>query len=470
MQARELRAHALVDVPFIVVAVALVDARSRRAGRRDRCARVRARGRGDGPPGVRDRCRLHVAAAAHLRADAVRAAAGDRAARRRGRAVPGPAARRARGAPAPAAPAVGVRRRLVLGRAGLVFLLAGAGDPSWDDWPIYALALAAQFACDLASSTAHESLRIACAEAAARRPAGGLARRRAARADRPAGRLRERPVPLRLPARPPAGAAAGDLRPRAARSHRDGDRAQRDLPRHGADARRRHLIRRRAHRDPRPRRRRAGARDRRRAGPRRGPAPPRRVRGDAPGHRQDRDAARDPQQAGAAEPGGVGADAHPPGRGAADARSRRWDAARRRARRALGARALRGRRLPRRAGGAADPDRGARARRRRRLLRDDDAPPVPAAAVARRRPSPSCARAAARSSTPRSSTPPAPSSPGDCPSCRTSSPTRPERALCDRSVSLSTRLRTPRNMAATGEPVRTPRRRDVTEDTEELLA
>ncbi len=40
----------------------------------------------------------------------------------------------------------------------LIFLLAVPDDPSWDSWPIYALALAAQFACDLAGSTAHESL------------------------------------------------------------------------------------------------------------------------------------------------------------------------------------------------------------------------------------------------------------------------------------------------------------------------
>ncbi len=40
----------------------------------------------------------------------------------------------------------------------LVFLLAGVGDPSWSEWPIYALALATQFAGDLAGSTAHEWL------------------------------------------------------------------------------------------------------------------------------------------------------------------------------------------------------------------------------------------------------------------------------------------------------------------------
>jgi putative nucleotidyltransferase with HDIG domain len=40
----------------------------------------------------------------------------------------------------------------------VVFLVADAGDPSWGDWPIYLLALASQFACDLLSSTAREWL------------------------------------------------------------------------------------------------------------------------------------------------------------------------------------------------------------------------------------------------------------------------------------------------------------------------
>lgn len=40
----------------------------------------------------------------------------------------------------------------------VVFLVAGVGDPDWHDWPIYVLALAAQFACDLVNSTVGEWL------------------------------------------------------------------------------------------------------------------------------------------------------------------------------------------------------------------------------------------------------------------------------------------------------------------------
>lgn len=40
----------------------------------------------------------------------------------------------------------------------VVFLLADVRAPSWSDWPIYVLALAAQFGCDLLSSTAREWL------------------------------------------------------------------------------------------------------------------------------------------------------------------------------------------------------------------------------------------------------------------------------------------------------------------------
>ena len=40
----------------------------------------------------------------------------------------------------------------------IVFLVAGVDGPSWNDWPIYLLALAAQFACDLGSSAAGEWL------------------------------------------------------------------------------------------------------------------------------------------------------------------------------------------------------------------------------------------------------------------------------------------------------------------------
>jgi HD-GYP domain-containing protein (c-di-GMP phosphodiesterase class II) len=40
----------------------------------------------------------------------------------------------------------------------VVFLVAGAGTPKWEDWPIYLLALAAQFAGDLASATGREWL------------------------------------------------------------------------------------------------------------------------------------------------------------------------------------------------------------------------------------------------------------------------------------------------------------------------
>jgi HD-GYP domain-containing protein (c-di-GMP phosphodiesterase class II) len=40
----------------------------------------------------------------------------------------------------------------------VVFLVAGVHGPDWRDWPIYAAALAAQFACDLVSSTATEWL------------------------------------------------------------------------------------------------------------------------------------------------------------------------------------------------------------------------------------------------------------------------------------------------------------------------
>lgn len=40
----------------------------------------------------------------------------------------------------------------------VVFLLAGVDDTTWSDWPIYAVALVAQFGCDLLSSTAREWL------------------------------------------------------------------------------------------------------------------------------------------------------------------------------------------------------------------------------------------------------------------------------------------------------------------------
>ncbi|MDX6719535.1 MAG: hypothetical protein QOJ63_1789 [Solirubrobacteraceae bacterium] len=39
-----------------------------------------------------------------------------------------------------------------------VFVLAGVGAPAWNDWPIYLLALAAQFGCDLLNATARERL------------------------------------------------------------------------------------------------------------------------------------------------------------------------------------------------------------------------------------------------------------------------------------------------------------------------
>jgi putative nucleotidyltransferase with HDIG domain len=39
-----------------------------------------------------------------------------------------------------------------------VFVLAGVGPPAWHDWPIYLLALAAQFGCDLLNATARERL------------------------------------------------------------------------------------------------------------------------------------------------------------------------------------------------------------------------------------------------------------------------------------------------------------------------
>src|SRR4051794_25543189 len=38
----------------------------------------------------------------------------------------------------------------------LVLSLAGAGGPDWGDWPVYLLALAAQFGCDLAASAVRE--------------------------------------------------------------------------------------------------------------------------------------------------------------------------------------------------------------------------------------------------------------------------------------------------------------------------
>ena len=365
-----------------------------------------------------------------------------------------------------------LERRLVLGRAG-------AGVPARrrrrsrrrGDWHIYVLALGAQFACDLGSSTAREWLAHgvarSCSSASCARSGSST------RCSRPSACSRRSRAPashfaflLVLPLAVLLAIFARERRGRIgtaielSATYRGtalllGDVISSDDELTGTR---------------RPGRRRAGARDRRRAGARRGAAPARRVRGDAPGHRQDGDAARDPQQAGPAERGGVGADAHPPGRGPADARSRRRDAARRRARRALGARALRGRRLPRRAGRPADPDRRARPRGRGRLLRDDDAPPVPAAADAPRRRSPSCARAAARSSTPRSSTRPAPSSHAGCRSCPTSWPTRPERGLWDRSVSLSKRPATPRNMALTGELGACHGAGTSPEKTEELLA
>lgn len=40
----------------------------------------------------------------------------------------------------------------------VVFMLADVGDPAWSDWPIYLVALAAQFGCDLLSSTVAEWL------------------------------------------------------------------------------------------------------------------------------------------------------------------------------------------------------------------------------------------------------------------------------------------------------------------------
>lgn len=40
----------------------------------------------------------------------------------------------------------------------VVFLAAGVDEPAWSDWPIYVVALGAQFGCDFASSTARERL------------------------------------------------------------------------------------------------------------------------------------------------------------------------------------------------------------------------------------------------------------------------------------------------------------------------
>jgi putative nucleotidyltransferase with HDIG domain len=40
----------------------------------------------------------------------------------------------------------------------VVFVIAGVGAPAWHDWPIFLLALAAQFGCDLLNATARERL------------------------------------------------------------------------------------------------------------------------------------------------------------------------------------------------------------------------------------------------------------------------------------------------------------------------
>ena len=113
--------------------------RPRPAGRRRRRRAVRPHRRRRRAPGVRDRRRLHGPDAAHLRADAVRAAAGDRAARRRRPRWPWtacPTCSRGRLHPQ--------RLLWVLSDAwfavgpAVVFLLAGVRRaPSWSDWPIY---------------------------------------------------------------------------------------------------------------------------------------------------------------------------------------------------------------------------------------------------------------------------------------------------------------------------------------------
>ena len=88
-------------------------------------------------------------------------------------------------------------------------------------------------------------------------------------------------------------------------------------------------------------------------------------------------------------------------------------------------------------GRRADPAGRARRRRCRRVQRDDGAPAVSPGALARRTRSTSCARTPARSSTPRSSPPPAPCSTAGLPE---PSPARPP-TCPERPISISMQLR-----------------------------
>jgi hypothetical protein len=77
----------------------------------------------------------------------------------------------------------------------LVLALAGATHPDWGDWPIYLIALAAQFSVDLAANTVPR-----------------VSDRRAAGATRVDGRVRVGRRPIRLPAPAPAARPPRRLR------------------------------------------------------------------------------------------------------------------------------------------------------------------------------------------------------------------------------------------------------------------
>ena len=121
-----------------------------------------------------------------------------------------------------------------------VLVAAGAQTPDWSDWPIYVLALAAQFLSDalISSARMYVALGIPAAPAAAR-AAQDLPRRPSARPHRPARRLRHAGQALRGPAPRAPGRALPPRGGRARGPRRTHARAQPRLSRHRAAAARR---------------------------------------------------------------------------------------------------------------------------------------------------------------------------------------------------------------------------------------
>ena len=142
--------------------------------------------------------------------------------------------------------------------AGPVIVIAAFGDttPTLSHWPVYVLALLAQFAFDFVFSTGRSWYAFGTPpDISARADDVCLARGRGARTGRPLRRHRRRRPSLRLSRLRAARPADRGLRPRAEDPHRQRARARTRVQGHSAAARRHDRGGRPGHRRAQPRRR-----------------------------------------------------------------------------------------------------------------------------------------------------------------------------------------------------------------------